>query len=80
MRRFARTLFCLGASVCSLGIATPQMAKAYEVDCAILLCLSGGLARFRALCARPRGIHPADHPLADRTTSPDLALPHGSFL
>ena len=55
MRRFARTLFFLGASVFSLGIATPQMAKAYEVDCAILLCLSGGWPA-SAPCAHARAV------------------------
>ena len=55
MRRFVRTLFCLGASVCSLSLATPQIAKAYQVDCAILLCLSGGWPA-SAPCAHARTV------------------------
>ena len=55
----------VGAVMALFCSVAPQAAKAYQVDCAILLCLAGGWPA-SAECAHARAVvYPPDHALAD---------------
>ena len=47
--------WCCGLTVAVLASWVPQTAKAYQVDCAILLCLAGGWPA-SAECAHARAV------------------------
>lgn len=60
-------------------MASSGPAQAYQVDCAILLCLAGGWPA-SAPCAHARAVfilHSADHAMADRAALTNLAVSDG---
>ena len=42
MKRITANALCMGALILATQVGTSERAEAYPVDCAILLCLSGG--------------------------------------
>lgn len=79
MKNFRNSALVVAALTAATLTAAPQRAAAqtYQIDCAILLCLSGGWPA-SVPCARSScRIHPLHYPLSRGAAVANLALSNG---